>query len=95
MSLDRDKVAHIASLARLKIPVDDQVRMADELSAILDWIEQLQEVDTEATKPMSSAVEMSLKMREDIVVDGDKADEILANAPESIDGYYVVDKVIE
>lgn len=95
MSLDRAAVAHIARLARLRISEDGQDKLANELSGILDWIEQLQEVDTSSTEPMSSAVEMALKMRQDVIDDGNKPADILANAPESDDGHYLVNKVIE
>lgn len=95
MSLDRTAVAHIAQLARLRIAEDRQAELADELSHILSWIEQLSEVDTDGVEPMSSAVETALKMRDDIVDDGNKSDEVLANAPETASGYYVVPKVIE
>ena len=95
MSIDRADVAHIARLARLKIPDDIHDRLAEELSRIFEWIEQLREVDTDETAPMSSAVEMALKMRDDVISDGDRADEVLANAPETDNGYYVVAKVLE
>jgi aspartyl-tRNA(Asn)/glutamyl-tRNA(Gln) amidotransferase subunit C len=95
MSLDRDAVARIAHLARLQIPNDRQEDLADELSRILSWIEQLQEVATDDTEPMTSVVQMALKTREDRVCDGGIQDQILANAPETTNGYFVVDKVIE
>ena len=95
MSLDRSEVAKIARLARLDIPDDRLDGLAGELTHILDWIEQLREVNTDATLPMSSVIEMALKMRTDVVDDGGKANDVLANAPESANGYYVVPKVIE
>ncbi|MCZ6604530.1 MAG: Asp-tRNA(Asn)/Glu-tRNA(Gln) amidotransferase subunit GatC [Alphaproteobacteria bacterium] len=95
MSLNRSEVAKIARLARLDIPDDRLDGLAGELTHILDWIEQLQEVATDETEPMSSVIEMALKTRTDVVDDGDKADDVLVNAPESANGYYVVPKVIE
>ncbi len=69
--------------------------MATELSGILKWIEQLDEVDTADVAPMTSVVDHALHHREDEVTDGDRRDDVLLNAPESLDGYYVVPKVVE
>jgi len=95
MSLDRDDVAKIARLARIRIAEERQDVLAGELSKILDWIELLNEVDTQTTPPMTSVVEVTLNTRDDIVTDGDIPDQILANAPEADKGYFVVPKVIE
>ncbi len=95
MSIDRAAVTHIARLARLRITESDKEKLAGELSDIMNWIEQLQEVETATTQPMSSVIEMALKMRPDIVDDGGKADDVLANASETADGHYVTNKVIE
>ena len=69
--------------------------MTEELNSILGWIEQLAEVDVEGIEPMTSAVELSMPMREDVVTDGNIQDKILANAPRSEDGFFVVPKVVE
>ena len=69
--------------------------MTDELNNILNWIEQLGEVDVEDVEPMTSVVETSLPMREDVVTDGGIQDKVLANAPKSEDGFFVVPKVVE
>jgi aspartyl-tRNA(Asn)/glutamyl-tRNA(Gln) amidotransferase subunit C len=95
MSLDEATVARIASLARIAVPQAELAPLADELSHILGWIEQLNEVDTEGVAPMTSVVAMRLAWREDRVTDGGKAEEILANAPERQDGYFVVPRVVE
>lgn len=95
MSLDEATVARIASLARIDVPKAELAPLADELSHILGWIEQLSEVDTEDARPMTSVVAMQLAWREDVVTDGDKADAVLANAPESQDDCFVVPKVVE
>ena len=95
MSLNRDEVAKIARLARLRVAPERQEAIAGELSKILDWIEQLNEVDTETAAPMTSVVAMRLKTREDEVTDGGIADDVLANAPEADNGYFVVPKVID
>lgn len=94
MALDKEIVAHIAKLARLEIAESDLEVMSQELSQILSWIEQLEEVDIEGFEPMTSVVKMDLKVREDVVTDGDQADDIVANAPERNDHFFVVPKVI-
>jgi len=95
MALDKDTVARIATLARIKVPAEAREALAKELSGILTWIEQLNEVSTEGVEPMASVVEMTLPMREDKVTDGGRRDEILANAPEQAKGFFVVPKVVE
>ncbi|MGB8274828.1 MAG: Asp-tRNA(Asn)/Glu-tRNA(Gln) amidotransferase subunit GatC [Alphaproteobacteria bacterium] len=95
MSVDKATVAHIAALARIKVPDDDQERMAGELSRILMWIEQLNEVDAADVPPMASVVEMTLPRRADEVTDGNYADDILANAPNAAHGFFTVPKVVE
>ena len=95
MSLDKATVARIAALARIRVDEAELDGLAEELSHILGWIEQLNEVDTEGVPPMSQATEQKLRRREDAVNDGGIADKVLANAPESNEGFFVVPKVIE
>ena len=95
MALDRAAVARVARLARIRIPEDELDHLAGELSNILTWIEQLNEVDIEGVEPMTGVVEVELPEREDRVTDGGRADDILANAPETAEHYFVVPKVIE
>ena len=95
MSLDEATVARIAGLARIKIDPEKCQALASELTNILDWIEQLNEVDTDDVAPMTSVGEAKLALRADEVTDGDKAEKILANAPEQQDGHFVVPKVVE
>jgi aspartyl-tRNA(Asn)/glutamyl-tRNA(Gln) amidotransferase subunit C len=95
MALDKATVAHIATLARIKLPETEQGRIAGELSHILTWIEQLSEVNTDGVEPMTSVVAMTMPMREDIVTDGNRVEDILANAPERANGFFVVPKVVE
>ena len=95
MSLDEATVARIARLARIAVPEEERGPLATELSHILEWIEQLNEVDTDGVPPMTSVAAMGLAWREDRVTDGGRADDILANAPERQDGYFVVPKVVE
>ncbi len=95
MPLDTATVARIAKLARLDIPESDLGALAGELSNILSWIEQLNEVDIDGVEPMTSVVDVTLPMRDDEVTDGGHADDIVGNAPETTDNFFVVPKVIE
>jgi aspartyl-tRNA(Asn)/glutamyl-tRNA(Gln) amidotransferase subunit C len=95
MALDKATVAHIATLARIKLPEDERDKIAGELSHILTWIEQLAEIDTSGVAPMTSVAAMRLPMRADVVSDGDRQDDILANAPGSTRGFFTVPKVVE
>lgn len=96
MSVDKSTVVRIAQLARIRVPEADLDGLAEELSNILGWVEQLDEVDTEGVVPMASVTEgMSLRQRKDEVTDGDCRDAVLSNAPEERDGFFVVPKVIE
>jgi aspartyl-tRNA(Asn)/glutamyl-tRNA(Gln) amidotransferase subunit C len=95
VSLDEATVARIARLARIAVPEEELAPLADELSRILKWIEQLNEVATEGVPPMTSIAAMRLAWREDRVTDGGRPEDILANAPERQDGYFVVPKVVE
>lgn len=95
MSLDPATVCRIALLARIRLDEADAPRLQAELNGILGWIEQLGEVDVEGIEPLTGAAQMALKMREDVVTDGGYPEKVLANAPERIDDYYVVPRVVE
>ena len=95
MAVDRDTVAAIARLARIRVSAEQQEALAGELSNILGWIEQLGELDTEGVAPMTSVVEMQPPLRDDQVTDGDRRDQVLANAPEANEAFFVVPKVVE
>ncbi len=95
MSVDKNTVRKVARLARIAVPEERLEPMAAELNGILAWIEQLNEVDVNGVEPMTSPVAMSLPLREDKVTDGDIRDQVLANAPKSEDGFFVVPKVVE
>lgn len=93
--IDQATVAKIARLARLKLDDDKVEPLAQELNNILGFVEQLSEVNTDDIKPMASPVEGSLRWRDDVVNDGDKQEDVLANAPRSEYGFFAVPKVIE
>lgn len=95
MSVDADDVKKVASLARLRLEEDSIPALTDELNGILSMVEELQAADVDGVEPMTSVTPMRLKRREDSVTDGAKAREILANAPESAEGFFVVPKVVE
>jgi aspartyl-tRNA(Asn)/glutamyl-tRNA(Gln) amidotransferase subunit C len=95
MAIDAATVKKVARLARIAEPEDRLEPLAKELSGILNWIEQLNEVDTDGVDPMTSAVAVALPMRDDVVTDGGDAGRVLSNAPKTVDGFFVVPKVVE
>ncbi|MCJ8157303.1 Asp-tRNA(Asn)/Glu-tRNA(Gln) amidotransferase subunit GatC [Sphingomonas sp. LaA6.9] len=95
MSVDTATVKKIASLARIAMRDDEAEAMVPELNNILGWIEQLGEVDTSAVEPMTAVIPNHLRLREDVVTDGNCRDKILANAPQAEHGFFAVPKVIE
>lgn len=95
MQVDEATVHRIARLARIKITDEEAKALETELSGILDWVKQLDEVDTANVEPMTRVTPMHLKQRADVVTDGGIADAILANAPAREDHFFVVPKVVE
>ena len=95
MAVDRETVIRVARLARVKVPEGDLDTLADELSNIIGWVEQLDEVDTEGVAPMASVADMKLRWRADEVTDGGVRDKVTANAPDPQNGMFSVPKVIE
>jgi aspartyl-tRNA(Asn)/glutamyl-tRNA(Gln) amidotransferase subunit C len=95
MAIDVDTVRKVASLAQIREPDARLEALAGELTGILQWIEQLNEVDTAGVEPMTSAVAVALPMREDVVTDGGEPAAILSNAPKAANGFFVVPKVVE
>ncbi len=95
MSVDKDTVRRVAKLARIAFPEERLEPMAGELNRLLAWVEQLNEVDTASVEPMTSVVQMRLKMREDVVLDGGQAEAVTKNAPLGEDHYFAVPKVVE
>ena len=95
MAIDAATVRRVAHLARIKTPEDRLEPLAAELNGILAWIEQLGEVDVEGVEPMTSNVAQPLRLRDDVVTDGGKVEAVLANAPKTADGFFVVPKVVE
>ena len=95
MAIDAATVRKVAHLARIKTPEDRLEPLAQELNGILQWIEQLNEVDVQGVEPMTSNVAQPLRLRDDVVTDGDMIADVLSNAPKSADGFFVVPKVVD
>ena len=95
MSVDTATVKKVASLARIAIGDAEAERLVPELNNILGWIEQLSEVDTAGVAPMTAVIPNHLRLRDDIVTDGNVRDKVLANAPQAEHDFFTVPKVIE
>ena len=95
MSIDKETVYKIAKLSRIKIDEKDSDKIRSELNSVLDWINELNEVDTDGIEPLSSVTGHKLPLRADNVNDGDYVDRILKNATEKSSGFFVVPKVVE
>ena len=95
MSVDASTVRRIAHLARIGVKDQEIPHLQAELNAILAFVEQLEEVDVEGVDPMTSVMPMAMKKRADVVDDGDIADDIVKNAPETQDHFFLVPKVVE
>jgi aspartyl-tRNA(Asn)/glutamyl-tRNA(Gln) amidotransferase subunit C len=95
MSVDSATVRRVARLARLKVDENDVPRLAGELNAILDFVEQLNEVNVDGVEPLTSVVAFDMRMRDDVVTDGGYARDVTKNAPASEDEFFMVPKVVE
>jgi aspartyl-tRNA(Asn)/glutamyl-tRNA(Gln) amidotransferase subunit C len=95
MSVDTKTVRRIAKLARIRVTDGELPKLQGELNAILQWIEMLGEVDVANVAPLTSIVDRKLELREDVVTDGNRPDDVVANAPVQDDHFYVVPKVVE
>ena len=95
MSVDAATVRRIARLARIAVAESEVPHLQGELNAMLAFVEQLGEVDVDGVEPMTSVIPMDMKKRPDVVNDGEIADEVVANAPETRDHFFLVPKVVE
>ena len=95
MSLSETEVAKVARLARIAVPSAELPAVTSEVNGILGWIEKLQAVNTDGVEPLVSVSGMTLPLRRDEVTAGGQADEIVKNAPEQMENYFVVPKVVE
>jgi aspartyl-tRNA(Asn)/glutamyl-tRNA(Gln) amidotransferase subunit C len=95
MSVSNEQVRHIARLARIAMSDEELDRLGPELNNILGWVEQLAEVNTDGVEPLTAVIDQKLRLREDAVTEGDRRDDVLANAPDAEHGFFAVPKVIE
>ncbi len=95
MSIDKDTARRVAHLARIEVAEADLDHLAAELSGILGFMEQLNEVDIAGVEPMTSVTPMQMQWRADAVTEGDQRDRVLANAPQARNGFFTVPKVVE
>jgi aspartyl-tRNA(Asn)/glutamyl-tRNA(Gln) amidotransferase subunit C len=95
MSVDIETVRRVARLARIAVTSEEAERMTGELNQILGFVEQLNEVDVSGVEPMTSVIPMEIKERDDVVTDGDKPADIVANAPATAENFFLVPKVVE
>lgn len=95
MAVDSETARRVARLARIRVAEADLEPLAADLSRILAFVEQLDEVDVAGVEPMTSVTPMRLKRRPDVVTDGGRREEVLANAPETAEGFFAVPKVVE
>jgi aspartyl-tRNA(Asn)/glutamyl-tRNA(Gln) amidotransferase subunit C len=95
MSVNAEQVRHVAKLARIAMSDAEVDALVPELNNILGWVEQLAAVDTDGVEPLTAVIDQQLRLRDDVVNDGDMRDAILLNAPDAQHGFFAVPKVIE
>ena len=95
MSVDADTVRRIAHLARIAVTEAEVPHLQGELNAVLAFVEQLSEVDVAGVEPMTSVMPMEMKKRQDVVNDGEIADAVVGNAPDTVNHFFLVPKVVE
>ena len=95
MTITKDTIRKISNLAKISVADHEVEKLESEISSIIRWVEALNEVDTDNVDPMSNSLTGTLRMREDLVTDGNKVPDILSNSPVDDENFYVVPKVIE
>lgn len=95
MAFNEETVANVANLARLHLTDEQKQKFAGEVDGILNWVEQLQEVNVDGIEPLISVTEQTDALRADIVTDGNIQADLMKNAPESAHGFYAVPKMVE
>ena len=95
MKIDKNTINKIARLSRIKLDDKESEDYIKDLNSILDWVEQLNEVNTDNIEPLSNISSSVLPKREDISKDANSSDEILENAPDKLEGFFAVPKVVE
>ena len=95
MSVDAATVRRIAHLARIAVTEAEVPHLQGELNAMLAFVEQLSEVNVDGVEPMTSVTPMEMKKRADVINDGENADDVVKNAPDTVNHFFLVPKVIE
>ena len=95
MKIDKNTTVKIAKLCRIKLKEEEIEEFSSQLSSILDWVEQLNEVNTEKIKPLSNVSSSDLPLREDKIITKNDSEDVLSNAPEKLENYFVVPKVVD
>ena len=95
MKIDKNTINKIARLSRIKLDDKESEDYIKDLNSILDWVEQLNEVNTENIEPLSNISSSILPKRDDNSKDVNSSDEILENAPDKLEGFFAVPKVVE
>ncbi len=95
MAIAKETVAKVANLARIEVTDEQIEKLAPQLDNIIGFVEQLSEVNTDDVEPLASVVDITLPLREDQITDGNIKDNVLANAPETLEGFFVVPKIVE
>ena len=95
MKLDTNTINKIAKLARISLSEEEANDLLKDMNSILDWVEQLNEVDTESVEPLANISSSNLPQRKDEAKDINSSDEILKNSPDKLEGYFAVPKVVE
>ena len=95
MKIDKNTTLKIAKLTRIKIEENEIAELSSQLSSILDWVEQLNEVNTDNIEPLNNASMTELPLRKDEIINEDKSKDVLSNAPEKLENYFVVPKVVK
>lgn len=95
MSVNAQEVRHVAKLARIAMSDAEVAALVGEFNNILGWVEQLAEVDTDGVEPLTAVIDQHLRLRDDVIDDGNVRDKVLLNAPDAQHGFFAVPKVIE
>ena len=95
MKIDKNTILKIAKLSRIKISESEIEELSSQLSSIVDWVEQLNEVNTDTVQPLSNVSMAKLPLRKDIENSKDNSEEVLSNAPDKLEKYFAVPKVVE
>ena len=95
MKLDTNTINKIAKLARIRLSEEEASELLKDMNSILDWVEQLNEVNTDLVEPLANISSSTLPKRKDEAKDLNSSDEILKNSPDKLEGYFVVPKVVE